>query len=123
MSDIFLPSKITPQIVNDPDDPTVLYRVTAVYTTRGQGRGVDTDLYFDTFKIISETKCGKWIRDYNGTKRFVLNKARKKFAHMTKLEALQSFIFRKWAQYRILQAQSEIVLKSANVAEQIFSDT
>ncbi len=123
MSDIFLPNKITPQIVNDPDDPTVLYRVTAVHTTRGQGCGIDTDLYFDTFKIISETKCGKWIRDHNGRKRFVLNKARKKFAHMTKLEALQSFIFRKWAQYRILQAQSEIVLRSANVAEQIFSDT
>jgi len=59
---------------------------------------------FTEFKILRRTKCGIWI-DNHGTERFVLLDARKKFACLTRKDAVISFIARKRKQIKILKAQ------------------
>jgi len=69
------------------------------------------------YSILSKTPKGTWIRaDNTKGKRFILDDARKKWAHPTKTAALTSFIRRKECQVSILTAQlkqAEHALKKA----------
>lgn len=68
------------------------------------------------FKIVSETKKGYWVspEDYYSPedKRWVSKTSKKRFAYPTKSEALNSFLFRKKRQIRLLNYQLYIA-KSA----------
>lgn len=64
----------------------------------------------DEYKVVKETPKGYWIRlgigDFLGSEtRWVGKEHRKKFAHLTKRDALKSFIARKSRQCSILSAQ------------------
>jgi len=75
------------------------------------------------FKVIKKTDCGAWVQKYEenqlfpdfcSDKRFVLLRARKKFAYPTIEEAKESFIKRKTSQIRIVKKQlqrAEIALE------------
>lgn len=69
----------------------------------GPGR---TELYLHSYEVLKETPKGVWIQAY-GTKKFILQNARKKFACPTIEEAIESFIARKKRQIRILSGQLE----------------
>ncbi|MEX3984002.1 hypothetical protein AB4Y45_33995 [Paraburkholderia sp. EG287A] len=62
-------------------------------------------LYAHTFVVLKVTKCGKWIRDYAGDRRFILDTSRKRFAHETIELALASFRARRDRQIGILSAR------------------
>ena len=66
--------------------------------------------------VIRVTPSGVWVNDY-GRKRFVLNGAKKKFAHPTKELALASFIARKERQITILTAQFERITNALKAAQ------
>lgn len=67
----------------------------------------DVDLIFREYLIEKHTKCGVWINMpfYPYKKRFINLTAKKKFACLTKQEALESFIKRKIRQIKILKQQ------------------
>jgi len=70
-------------------------------------------IYLREYLILRETRCGFWISYPNSKgEKFILKKARKRFAWPAKEEALKSFIARKRSQIRILESQ----LRSANSA-------
>jgi hypothetical protein len=60
--------------------------------------------YADTYQVVRFTPAGCWLNVY-GEEKFVLSKARKKFAHPTKELALESFIARKVRQIDLLELQ------------------
>jgi hypothetical protein len=68
-------------------------------------------LYLRSYKVSKVTPKGVWLSYFSvgGIFRFVLLDARKRFAHPTKEEALESFKARKAAQMRILEKQLEHV--------------
>lgn len=57
------------------------------------------------FTVLKHTPKGFWIRIGFSEKRFVLTEARKKYAHLTKGDALTSFIARKRRQQSIYEAR------------------
>lgn len=63
-------------------------------------------VYRTEYIVEKHTSKGVWINDF-GHRRFVLNSARKRFAHPTKEEALESFRARKKRQIKILTRQLE----------------
>lgn len=67
--------------------------------------GSHVELDCDEYKVLRTTPKGVWIELYDGQERFVRNDSRKKFAHPTQEEALDSFIARKERQISILAAQ------------------
>lgn len=62
-------------------------------------------VYLLEYQIVKETPRGIWIEEYIGKKRFVNLSARKKFACVSKEDALISFRKRKERQIRILENQ------------------
>ena len=80
-----------------------------VYSVGYEDTGYSTrvEVSLQAFDIIKETSKGQWIQDELCiTKpRFVLNHGRKRYAWLTKEEALISFIARKKKQMRLLQSQ------------------
>lgn len=64
-------------------------------------------VHLSTYNVIKKTLKGKWISLGYGDKKFVLDKARKRFAHETKEAALISFIRRKETQIKIVERQLE----------------
>ena len=81
----------------------------------GNSLGSRQALYCIPYTIIKETKCGYWVMD--GRKRFVYKDARKKFACLDKLTALESFIARKKRQIKILKAQINSVHEALYLAK------
>ena len=67
------------------------------------------------FIVLRHTLNGVWIETWSGGKRFVLKRARKRYACPTKKEALDSFIARQQRRISILQSQ----LKESRIGIQI----
>jgi uncharacterized protein YwgA len=82
------------------------------------------ELSLHTYKIVKETKCGYWIRLYDGfnDKRWVSKTTTKRFAHATKNEALVSFMYRKKRQIKILKARLADAEKSLAIANKEISN-
>jgi hypothetical protein len=59
-------------------------------------------LTLSIFHVVKRTRCGAWVEGY-GQRHFVLDAARKKFAHPTKEEAFQGYQARKRRQCAILR--------------------
>ena len=63
-------------------------------------------IYLEEYNIIKETPKGMWVvSPYGGRKHFVNLISRKKFACLSKEEALISFKARKERQIRVLESQ------------------
>jgi len=70
------------------------------------------------YDILSRTEKGIWIRYWNAKcKKFILLSAKKKYACLTKEEALESFKARKKRQIRILTSQLNNAKESLNIAK------
>ena len=90
------------------------------------GRG-HTDVYLRSYKVIKETPKGFWIdMDMDGlalterpNKKFVLARAKKKFACQTEEEAMESFLYRKMRQLDILKEKQRQVDSAIRRAESI----
>lgn len=85
----------------------------------GESRKV---ILLEIFRVKSHTPKGVWLQWKIGPwtsteKKFVLHNARKKFAHPTRNEALESFIARKTKQKKILSAQLRTVESFLNLAK------
>jgi len=77
--------------------------------------------------LIKLTPKGAWV-NYYGTKKFVLNTSKRRFAHPTKEEAKQAFIKRKHRQISILTAQLRNAQRALRFFEplelpEVFNDT
>ena len=72
------------------------------------------------FKVIKRTEHGLWITpiwdDTLISKKFIYNKAKRKYASPTKTEALESFKRRKISQIKTLEAQLERAKKAYQYA-------
>lgn len=77
----------------------------------GYSYGSFVKVYLHEYYVLKHTPKGFWIDNY-GTKRFVLNGARKKFAHLNIHDAKASFIARKQRQYKIYSAKIQRVMKA-----------
>jgi hypothetical protein len=93
------------------DHPEIL----SAYRIDGRSRSV-ADEYGDhaytgygailrTLDIVRRTPCGMWIREKLGHKRFVLQTARKQYAHLTKELALEAYLARSNRLIGIYQAR------------------
>ncbi len=76
-------------------------------------------LKLEEYKVIKKTACGVWINLGVGEKKFVLEKAKKRWACPTIEEALISFEYRKRKQVKILKDQLEISSKALVAAEKL----
>lgn len=69
---------------------------------------VSVQLSHREYTVTKVTPKGVWLTwGFGGSNRFVLVDARKRFAHPTKEEALESLMARKTSQIRILEKQLE----------------
>jgi hypothetical protein len=64
-------------------------------------------LELTTFHVAKETPKGYWFGYWGRKDRFVLANARKKYAHLTKEEALEAFVQRKKSHVRHARARLE----------------
>ena len=82
-----------------------LYRYQEYITWHIDDPDPDVEIILHEFQIIKETKCGCWVRNFfdYGSKRWVSDKSKKRFAHRTKKEALDSFLCRKKRHISILE--------------------
>lgn len=69
--------------------------------------------------VKRHTPKGKWIDMGFGDEKFVLNDSKKRFAHETKEDAIQSFIKRKERQKRILSSQLEHAIDALEIAQKL----
>ena len=73
------------------------------------------------YRVVKETPCGAWIDESDWVitrkNRFVNLKSQKKFATVTKEEALKQFIYRKSKQVSILSGQLELVKAALELAK------
>lgn len=74
-------------------------------------------LYLDSYPVIKTTPCGCWIDRGYGYKKFVNLNSRKKWAHESIEDAMQSFIARKESQvailrHQLLKAESALLLQA-----------
>jgi len=83
-------------------------------------KGGYVQVVLQTFPITKKTPKGFWI-DNLGIPRFVLSGAYKRFACLTKDEALESFMARKKRQIKILTAQCKNATKALSEAKKIQS--
>lgn len=72
-----------------------------------------------TYRVLSHTPKGVWIKLYCGDKRFVLKDARKKFACPTLELAKESFIARKKRQAQIHTARANQAKRAIWLAESL----
>lgn len=81
-----------------------------------------------TFKVVRHTPKGVWLAAHIGPwtsreERFVLNGARKKYAHPTKAEAIESFLARKQAQLRIYTARADRARQASAMAKAMHEES
>jgi len=86
-----------------------------LYRYRTVNTAIGVKLSIEEFQIVKHTPKGIWITPKNMSfdKRFVLLKARKKYAHFTQEEALESFVARTSRRVQLLKnqlANSELAL-------------
>lgn len=79
------------------------------------GYNLQVDLH--TYPVVKHTPKGTWIEHCFGRK-FVLRGARRKYAHPTKEEALESFRARKRSQIRILRNKLERAERALRIADE-----
>lgn len=91
------------------------------WETGGEG-WEDCEIYLHEFKILKETRCGCWIELGHKSKRFVLNDARKKYAHRAINDAAESFLARKRRQHRIYQYRTDLTAKAISKMENLMKD-
>lgn len=76
----------------------------------------------EIYKVVSKTPRGCWIMpkgvDDLKLKRFVRDVGRKRFAYLTRKEAMESFKCRKAAQIRILERQLGMARKAYEIASE-----
>lgn len=90
--------KATPTgLVPDAEGAEYLYRVEDYLSAYG----ISVRVY--AYRVVSTTPKGKWIVG----KRFVLDKAKRRFAHDTSEQAVKSYLARRKRQRDILEAQLE----------------
>ena len=77
------------------------------------------NICFKKYAIIKETKCGVWICETYGKKRFINVNAKKQWACLTKELAIESFISRKNRQISILNSQLEQAKEHLKLAKDI----
>lgn len=95
---------------NNPENGDWMFRCDASYIYPSR-----TEVYCSSYRVIQKTPKGKWIlsdhinpHDLTQVKKyrkFVLDKAKKKFAHNTREEARLAFIARKIRQTELLEFQ------------------
>lgn len=85
----------------------------------GWSRGTPTiKVEPSSFHVIKHTPRGCWISvGYRGKKRFICWDWKKKFAHATKEDALQSFIARKHRQAAIYEARLDTTRRALAIAK------
>lgn len=87
-----------------------MYRVESVLYASMQDDSFSSiscrEIYFLALPIVKQTPKGCWL-EYYGYRKFVLAKARKRWASETKAAALDAFIARKKRQIKILEKQKE----------------
>ena len=92
-----------------------IYRYEDSFTTAGM------DISIREFFVLSETPKGKWIQSTNGLyRRWMKNNTKRKYAHETKKQAIESYIHRKNRQIQILESQlnkAKIALNKAKVKQ------
>ncbi len=78
-----------------------------VFSTGDEEYGYRTHLNVTLieFNVVKETPKGFWVEDIIGRRRFVNLHSQKKYACLSKSDAIESFIRRKQAQIRILKTQ------------------
>ena len=99
----------------------IAYRYIDVLHSTGDdeyGYSTYTSVYLEEYDIIKETPKGMWVAyHFGGRKHFVHLGARKKFACLSKEDAIISFRARKERQVRILESQlkhAKMALEKAN---------
>lgn len=63
------------------------------------------EIYCQEYSIIKRTPCGAWINTWAGQHKFVNLNANKRYACLSKEDALTSFIARKKRQIKILSSR------------------
>lgn len=106
------------------EEPKRLYRYEDVAYVSGSDEwdyptsGYTLKVELLEYQVLKRTRKGVWIVSiYGGEKRFVLLNVRKKFACVTKEEALKSFIARKKSQIRILKDRLDHAERALYIAE------
>lgn len=91
-------------------------RLCSVADEDGEHAYSRTEITLYKFEILRHTKCGMWIRDYGGAKRFINQTCTKQYAHEKVEDALQSFIARKEKQASIYRARADTAMHAIRVA-------
>lgn len=92
-----------------------LYRVDYTRFTDGVRVGMES------FMVVKETKCGYWIEAWGGAK-WVSRSGRKRYAHPTKEEAIESFRARKNRHILILKLKIEEIQRALYVDPNDYSE-
>jgi len=107
----------------DPNTPK-MYRYSDRKVSRGVDEwddpypGFDSHYYLSEYEITKYTKKGVWIQAYGDEKgKFVLLSGKKRYAHPTKEEALDAFIYRKKTQLGYINENREHVMSIIRQAE------
>lgn len=88
-----------------------------IITSKGDVRFTHNfSMLLSEYDLIKETNKGYWI-DVFGCKKFVLKQSLKKFAYLTKEEALQNYISRTKASIKINKRKLELAQASLETAE------
>lgn len=88
--------------------------------------GYDLKVELLTFDVLKKTSKGVWIGNLAtgqfGSKKFILNSARKKYACPTKIDALASFLARKYRHRAILKKQLKDVEISIYQSDKLWEE-
>lgn len=99
------------------EETVYLYRCDAVFYDGGS-----VEIHLQSFRVIKPTKCGYWISLGCSYQKWVSATGRKRYAHPTKAEAIQSFRARKLRQINILSAQLFNARRALDVPEVQYRD-
>lgn len=77
----------------------------------------DTSVILLTYQVIKETKKGYWFNLHGVKKKWTSKSAKRRYAHTTKIEALESFITRSSNYIGFLNFFKGCTLKSIQIAE------
>jgi hypothetical protein len=76
-------------------------------------------LELKTYNVIKTTKFGVRIDDFSDKGRFINLSSRKQWACETKEKALESFLFRKYRQLKLLENQLNHTKEAIRLAEKL----
>ena len=81
----------------------------------------DVRIDVEAYPVLRRTPKGVWIR-YALQEKFILDTAKKKFAHSTPELALESFIARKTRQIKLLESQMSKARRALQLAEDLWNE-